>query len=72
MSRVRESSSEHITRIERRTRFPQQRHELLLKTPFPMMFGLMGNVIGHNLLLRLAHAERSVSFLPFESHSALM
>jgi hypothetical protein len=65
------ASPKHVLWIVRRTRFPQQRHELLLETPLAMMLGLTCDVIGYDLLLRLAYAERAVSLLPLEGQTAL-
>src|ERR1019366_9755284 len=66
------ASPEHVSRIVGRTGVAQQRHKLLLEAPLSMMLSLTRDVIGYNLLLRLADAEGSVPFLPLEPHSALV
>ena len=53
-------SSEYITRIERRARFPQQGHELLLETPLAVMLRLVRNVIAvyEHPGMRVRHVSR--------------
>ncbi len=61
------SSSEHKLRVEFDPGFPQQRKELLLKTPLAVMLPLPGDVRNDGLPPRLAYAERAVTSLPGEA-----
>ena len=45
------ASPEYEPRVVFHPRFLQQRDELLLETPFPVMLGLSANVIDHGLPL---------------------
>jgi hypothetical protein len=64
--------SKHSLPINRDPGLSQQGHEFLLERPLPMMLGLLRDVMGDNLFVRLAYTERAESFLPCEFRPALV
>ena len=64
--------SKHPLPVDRDPGLSQERHELLLERPLPMILSLLRNVMGDDLLLRLAYTERAKSLLPCEFRPALV